>query len=425
MANVKDLLKQSGIEPLSSNEEKAIEDSITRSRIQMLMHFPFFGILSLNLKMQMDYTVPTAATDGNSFFYNPYFMKELKESEKNWVVVHEVLHPALKHLWRRGDRQHKKWNYACDYAIHDIMMQFINNADYKIKDKLTMPADCLYDPKFKDMSAEQIYDLLPEMQEDEGQGQGGQGQGGKNGKNGKSGQPGLLDSHDKWEEQQAQQNGQVKAQDWEGKMVSAAQSAEGKMAGSLPGFLKRLIGKITSPQKNWKSLLAEFVEPEIDDYSFNPPDRRYSNSDFFLPDFNDETQTVKKMLFWIDTSGSIGDKELTACYSEIVGAINQFSGKLSGHVGFFDSEAYAPESFENVTEVLKIKPQGGGGTSFHAPLEYTKEHFEHDEVSGIIILTDGWASWPPEKLANGVPVLWIVTDETQVPPWGLKTTLKI
>ena len=52
-------------------EENKISDMMVRSRIQILMGFPFFGILALHLEMQIDYSIETAATDGNKFYYNP------------------------------------------------------------------------------------------------------------------------------------------------------------------------------------------------------------------------------------------------------------------------------------------------------------------------------------------------------------------
>lgn len=399
--------------PLSAEEEKRVADMLTRSKVQMLMSFPFFGILTTYLALEINYDIDTAGTDGTKFYYNPNFIKGLTEAERNWVVVHEVLHPALKHLWRRGDRQHKQWNCACDYALHDIMTQFIEATKYEHRDKLKMPKGCLYDIKYKDMSAEEIYDAMP-RQEDGDQGQQ------------------TLDDHSKWEQKPENGSGdggsqsrQAQAQEWEGRMISAAKSAESKLAGNLPAFLKRMLGKLTSPQKNWRVLLAEFIEPEFADYGFNPPDRRFSDSDFILPDLTETDDTVKKILFWVDTSGSIGDKELAVVYSEIVGAMGQFQGKLSGWIGFFDHEAYPPVTFESVEDVLAARPEGGGGTSFHAPFEYATSKMESDEIAGIIMLTDGYAEWPKENITQGIPVLWLINNEQITPPWGLHTTVKV
>jgi predicted metal-dependent peptidase len=135
---------------MSESDEARVMDDLCRSRCQITIYYPFFGVLTLALEPTIDYTIDTAATDGKKFMFNPYFIDALSEPERNWIVIHEVMHPALKHLWRRNNRQHEKWNYACDYAIHSIIMQMINDStmsNSRKVDILTMPKNCLYDSK--------------------------------------------------------------------------------------------------------------------------------------------------------------------------------------------------------------------------------------------------------------------------------------
>ncbi|MFW6242999.1 MAG: VWA-like domain-containing protein, partial [bacterium] len=235
----------------------------------------------------------------------------------------------------------------------------------------------------------------------------------------------VIDDHSQWDKPGTQENAQTKQVDWEGKLVSAAKTAQSKNAGNLPAFIERLVGKITKPQKDWRILLAEFIQPVTDDYSFSPPDRRFQSFDFFLPDFNDTSEKVEDIWFYIDTSGSMSEDEITLCYSEIVGAINQFKGRLSGKLCFFDYDIYGPHDFNSVNNVLKIKPKGGGGTSFNIIFEHVKEQNKNNDVAGIVILTDGYASFPDEKLSDNIPTLWIVNNEDVVPPWGLHTTISV
>lgn len=419
------------IKKLSESEEQKQIDRIVRSRCQMLMMFPFFGILALKLQLNVNYDISTAATDGEKLHFNPEFVSTLSEPQLNWLVVHEVMHPALQHLWRKGDRLSDMWNEACDYAIHDIMMQFKESSDYKKAAMLEMPKGGLYNKDFRDMSADQIYDEIRKKRKKDKQNGNGNGEGDGQG----SGD--TLDDHSLWNNKQTQQDAQQKSQSWEGNLIAAAQAAASKSAGNVPGFLERLIGSITKPQKDWRSLLAEFVQPEINDYSFNPPDKRLAEVTFgidaygnpievLLPDYNDEVDVVKKIFFVVDTSGSIGNEELQVVYSEIVGAIQQFQNKLSGHIMFFDHCAYPPTPFESIDDVLSIRPVGGGGTNFFAPFEYINENYEDDDdIAGIVFLTDGYATWPPENITKGKSVLWLVTNDSQVPPWGLHTTLRI
>ena len=43
---------------------------------------------------------------------------------------------------------------------------------------------------------------------------------------------------------------------------------------------------------------------------------------------------------------------------------------------------------------------------------------QEDPPVSIVIMTDGYAPMPEEKMANGIPVLWIITNEDITPPWG-------
>ena len=188
--------------------------------------------------------------------------------------------------------------------------------------------------------------------------------------------------------------------------------------GLLPLFAERLFKELKNPQTDWRMVLNDFVQQEIVDYSFTPPDRRFDESPFFLPDFNDKDDLVEDILFMIDTSASMSDDMITAAYSEVKGAIDQFDGKLKGWLGFFDTAIVEPKLFINEEEFRIIKPAGGGGTDFQIIFEYVQKHMQEKLPACIIILTDGFAPFPKEKLAGGVPVLWLLNNDEADPPWG-------
>ncbi|KAA5583919.1 hypothetical protein F3G61_32935, partial [Pseudomonas aeruginosa] len=90
--------------------------------------------------------------------------------------------------------------------------------------------------------------------------------------------------------------------------------------------------------------------------------------------------------------------------------IDQFNGKLTGWLGFFDAEIVPPVRFEDEDEFRIIRPQGGGGTRFDIIFRYVQEEMEEPPIS-IIILTDGYAPYPAEKEAMDIPVLWMINNE--------------
>jgi predicted metal-dependent peptidase len=131
---------------------------IQKARTALLLDHPFFGSLLFRLGGQQSGSIQTMATDGVSLFYNPAFVETLNAAELAGVLAHEVMHPALQHHTRRGDRDRKRWNMACDYAINPILLDA----------GLSLPKDVLIDYRFRGMSAERIYNLIEEQQDQDG-----------------------------------------------------------------------------------------------------------------------------------------------------------------------------------------------------------------------------------------------------------------
>ena len=107
---------------------------------------------------------------------------------------------------------------------------------------------------------------------------------------------------------------------------------------------------------------------------------------------------------------------IAAAYSEICGAVDQFGGKLTGMLGFFDAAVYEPKPFSKVGDIKKICPVGGGGTSFDIIFDFVSRLEERP--ASIVVLTDGYAPFPPERAAMGIPVIWLICNEEVTPPWG-------
>ena len=133
---------------------------MTKARNKLIMDYPWFGSLAMRLNVSEaeggqynGHPVPTMSTNGQVIVYNPKFVETLTESEVVGVMAHEVLHCALLHPFRRGAREAKKWNVACDYAINQIC------AD----SGLSLPKNAIQpNPAYAGMSADQIYSILPE-----------------------------------------------------------------------------------------------------------------------------------------------------------------------------------------------------------------------------------------------------------------------
>lgn len=127
-------------------EQRATE-RVLKARAELIMARRFYGVLVSNVEPVLSRKFPTMATDGKRHFFNPEFIDGLTQAELLGVQCHESEHDARHHGTRRAGRDPDKWNVACDYAI---------NIDL-IDEGLTLPKGALIDPRYRGMSAEDIY----------------------------------------------------------------------------------------------------------------------------------------------------------------------------------------------------------------------------------------------------------------------------
>lgn len=450
---------------LSREELYGYAKRLTQSRSRLLMKHGFFGMLLTHAKLSIDEDCGTAYTDGERIAFSPVFLNQLSDSEVDFIMMHEIMHMVLQHCFR-AKPNHELFNIACDIVVNSNILK---SCDMDISSiTLKEYGESMHlAPDNKEgylYTAEEVYEMLLKEMKKRGlkNGNGNEGQGddksnssgsqsddkdsnsqknGKGNKGDKSGGKGKkrarggacpdsydgFDNHGKWKDEGELSDSEL-CDKWTNILNDTAQVIEitesDNGQGSIPLCAQRLLKSIREPQVDWRTILNDFVQEDVCDYSFSPPDRRFGDSPFFLPDFNEKEERVEKILFMIDTSGSIDDKMLSFAYSEILGAINQFDGRLEGYLGFFDAMVYEPVPFNSVDDVKKIKPKGGGGTDFDIIFNYVNTQMIDDPPVSIIILTDGYASFPKESRAMGIPVLWLINNERVTPPWGKIARIK-
>ena len=228
-----------------------------------------------------------------------------------------------------------------------------------------------------------------------------------------------LDSHKMWEiSAKNDEDRQAREDDLNRKLLEGYELSKQMSSGNIPASIETIIHEFKETKIDWRVLINDFIQDEISDYCFTPPDTRFSYSEFLLPSFSERDEKVKKILFMVDVSGSMSDEQINECFNEINGALLQFNGKIEGHVGFFDVTVKSVMPFDQNTNILNIRPYGRGGTSFQCVFDYIQENMIDDLPSKIVILSDGEADYPNEKAALGIPVLWIINNERKTPPWG-------
>lgn len=408
---------------LSDEEKRKYIRRLLLSRMRILSKHGFYGILLMHMEFALDESLDTAATNGTKIIFGPAFLDFLDDRELDFIMMHEILHVVLQHCTRREKRDSEIFNIACDIVVNSTILRS-NDMDLSSITLRSHGESMHLTPDGKEgfsYSAEEVYNMLS-VYGKRNDSQGGSSTHNRVGSKSSGNEHGESgwDDHSRWgtagDENELNEL-------WKKRLIDACKAIEirdpSNECGTLPLAAERLLNELRNPKLDWRTILNDFIQEEIVDYSFMPPDRRFNESPFFLPDFNDTDITAKDILFMIDTSGSMSDKEITDAYSEVRGAIDQFNGKLMGWLGFFDAEIVEPQPFENIDEFKIIKPKGGGGTSLHPIFNYIKKHMQDQLPASIIILTDGYVTdFPEEEASMGIPVLWLINNEDVTPPWG-------
>ena len=420
---------------LSDEKIREYTKRLMMSRFRVLNRHGFFGLLLSHMKFSLDEHIETASTDGRYILFSPSFIDDLSDFEIDFIMMHEVMHVVLKHCLRTGDRHHFLFNVACDIVVNSVIMHECGDEPASITLKKYGESMHLA-PDGKEghnYTAEQVYEmLLKKFKNLPDTGKYDNGDDSIEGEDG-SGNDALdellkeikkalgdtFDDHSKWG---TAPDPEVIRDEINNRILQATKALEIRESstgmGGPPVFALRMVKELENPQIDWRTILNEFVHEEVCDYSFAPPDRRYSDSGFFLPDFNELETKVKNVWFVVDTSGSISDKELTAAYAEIRSAIEQFGGALEGYLSFTEAYVTHPIPFSSVEDLMAIKPVGGGGNDFSDIFRYMKGNMMDDPPAYIIIITDGYDAFPDESMALGIPVLWVINNENRTPPWG-------
>src|SRR5260370_26510863 len=95
-----------------------IEKRISKARSDLLLDFPWFGALSMNLKIEQSEHIPTFDVDGTRMRYNPTFAASLNNRELSGVIADKVMHCALLHIYKHNNRDPFMSNEHADSPIN-------------------------------------------------------------------------------------------------------------------------------------------------------------------------------------------------------------------------------------------------------------------------------------------------------------------
>jgi predicted metal-dependent peptidase len=342
-------------------------DKIERCSAQMLLKYPWWASLFLNLTRVETTAVSTMAVDGTHLFFNSAFTESLTDKECVGVLMHETAHCAFLHVYRRKYREPKRWNIACDKAVNAVL----------VAANITLPKNGV-PPGALETTAEELYEhITPE-------------------ETAQYFDPDILEAGSV-EPTDAEKT--MSEKDWRDCIAASH--------GLMPESIARTVQDATQPRKDWKEELARFVYStcKADTRTWTRQSRRVNG----LPGWSREIES--KIVIVLDTSGSVTGPILSAFAAEC-----RAITALNGITAVIMSADAAVHQVIQAGEPFPSEWKGGGGTSFIPALKAAEEY----EPNCVIYLTDGEGTYPNTSL---YPVLWALTNPRTV-PFGEKILLE-
>ena len=370
-----------------------LNDLISKAMIDLLYLHTTIGSVVINCKgvqVTENKDIPAIAyTDGKGIYINQYFLNTVYSKKyppltcQNlmFIIAHEASHLMTLTLNRLSNKNTLLWNMASDYAINSLL---INNHVNGIELPVGTPIkDIYYDPKYIDMSADEIYnDLLNNYTEKDSPAQS------------------ILDYH-----MPIDDNTVESIQCRVDEILSQHDFSKSNSS------IERLLQLRPKTPFPWRKILSNFISDYIkEDYTWRLPSKISLATGFYLPS-EDKLPTIK-VAVGIDTSGSISDKDLNLFFSHLSNILSSFE-QLTLEIHCFSTKVHT-KTIKTVTEkdihtnfFSNYKTESWGGTSIESSFNYISEHETDFDV--YICMTDGIDDIS-NLTFNKTKVIWCITN---------------
>lgn len=383
------------------------EENLAAGRLIVRNKCPYYVPALLSF---VPHIVPGLGTIGSTknfvLSYDPAFIASVSPEETAGLLVHEILHIWDAHFDRLGDREPGRANRAMDRAINPSILE----AGFKLPKGGCMPKDIGMPDN---LVWEEYYDKTPP--DEEGGGGAGTGHCGGCAGNPLPGEPDVDDKNagGRSEAEVARTFRQV---------AEGVRDAAAKSAGKMPGSWARRADDFLKPARiQWQDQLAYSTRNAMayrdgaTTHRYDFPSRRQSGLGYgpgvpILPRMRDE---VPDVFVAIDTSGSMGEKELTDCLVETQGIMKATGADV--RLCVIDAEVHGLAMVKSIAEAAAML-KGGGGTDFRPAFQAAMS--ARPRPSLIVFLTDGYGPAPEAEL---IPTIWVYVGSMvrKAAPWGV------
>ncbi|MBP3761254.1 MAG: hypothetical protein J6I55_07275 [Ruminococcus sp.] len=368
------------IRQASNNTDDSLKkDSVMqRTADWFINHYPLLGGLATGFKIVEtinradlnDIEIAAVNVNNGEIYVNP--AAGLSFEEWKFVLAHEYLHAGLQHHARRNGREPYLWNIACDFVINDWL--------HEMQIGIMPQNGLMYDETLKNMSAEEIYDILTDNIR-------------KNSKLNTFRGYGKGDIIDKgWS---PDMNKPTTLDDFcKNALRSGLEYHTSTGRGYIPAGLIEEIKALSMPPVPWDVELAKWFDtwfmPVEKHRTYARPSRRQSSTpdiprpSWIRPEIPEYSRTYAVI---IDTSGSMSPEMI----GKALGAAASYSVSKDVplvRVVFCDAQAYdigyiAPEDIAG-----RVMVKGRGGTILQPAVDLIENAKDFPKNGPVLIITD-------------------------------------
>ena len=377
----------------------------------------------------------SAATDGETLYYNPSFLAEgFLKSERfsPRLNLHVVLHCLFRHLAKRRGRDAELWDLACDVAVESV----IDSLSYACLTQRAAPARELFLTEcrrgMKVLSAEGIYRMLlrerlPAYR-----------------------MAGLqrlfaMDDHSLWdlEEKQERERSERQDQFWQD-AASRTQTAMDSLLSERGAGGENVTEQLSIAARDdvdYRKFLRRFAAPreilradtDAFDYIYYTYGlRHYGNMPLIEPPETREEKRIEDFVIAIDTSMSTSGtlvREFLAGTYAILRSADTFTRRLNIHILQCDDQLRSDQKITSLEELRRymedLPLSGGSATDFRPVFEHVEKLLasgSFTNLRGLLYFTDGMGIYPEKRPDYETAFIFLEEPplSVKVPPWAIR-----
>lgn len=329
----------------------------------------FLASLLCNVPVRITKEQYLACTNGTEIFISERTLDTYEDNTVLTILAHELWHIARLHTLRLGTREVSRWNIACDIVINNAL-DFDGYSSIK-----EIGGFLNYD--YQGWSEEQVYDALDSK-------------------------VGMDKNHQDLMPCKDPTSAKEQIE-----IVQRALYVNKNMGSTAVNQIQQLMDKHLTPKVNWKLALRQFMTDALSKEStWSKRSRRYP--DIYMPGSEDKDNRLSHLAFFIDTSGSISQKEIDQVNTEIKTIHKRFTPQKMSLIQF-DCEIMKEQTIREFDKWKPLQIVGGGGTS----LVCVRNWIQKNKPTAVVIFSDLYCD-PMEYIK--VPILWVIVDNKNTTP---------